>query len=180
VTDNATAQADTSLEAATTDDAVVETKGTTEPDPIALARKRQAGADAARLIAEAKAADYEKELAKYRAAAQTDAEKDLTELAKQTARAEAAEKAAADAETKATAKVLDKLYPKARAEFPEVADEAKLAKLEVILADDEETPPTPRGVNAPNGAATAGAGAKPLTIKDMEARILAEAKNISW
>lgn len=157
-------------------------KVTTEQDQIALARKRQAGAEAARQVAEKRLADQQKELEALRAKTQTAAEAELSEIAREKALREAAEKRAADAEKAAEAKVLDKLYPKARAEYPEVADEAKLAKLEALLGDDETTedkPPTPRGVNGAKGAAATGAAKKP-SIADVEAQIKAEAANLRW
>ena len=146
--------------------------GTDAAAQIASYRKRQAGAEAARQAAERKLADAEKELAKYRVEHQTASEKDLSELATLKERLAAAEKRAEEAETASTARYLDKAYPHARKELPEVTDEVRLAKFEAMLADDEEAeePPTPRS----NGGARPAKGtAKKPTIADLEAQILA-------
>jgi hypothetical protein len=177
MTTDATGTATTSPEV-TGSETTSEQTGTAEQDPIALARKRQAGAEAARQIAEKKLADQQKELDAFRVLNQTQAEAELSELAREKALREAAEKRAADATTAAEAKVLDKLYPKARAEYPEVVDEAKLAKLEALLDDGEESP-TPRGVNGAKGQASTGAAKEP-TIKDIEAQIKAQEVNLRW
>jgi len=119
------------------------TPNATGSDPaaeIASARKRQAGAEAARQAAVARATELEAKLAKYETANQTAAEKDMTDLARQTARAEAAEKKAAEAEEKATARILDARFPNARKELPELTDEVRLAKFEAMLADGGEVP----------------------------------------
>lgn len=140
---------------------------------IASYRKRQAGAEAARQIAEKKAADLEAELTKYREANQSAAEKELSELAATKARLEAAEQRAAQAEAKAEARILDAKYPNARKELPEVVDEAKLAKIEALLADEEEDPvPTPLRHNGTKTSAP-GTPAKEETAADVEARLLA-------
>jgi hypothetical protein len=154
---------------------VVETpkpEGSTSDELVASYRKRQAGAEAARAAAEAKAAEYEKELAKYRKAAQTDEQKDLSELARMQANLEAAERRAAEAETKAEAKVLDARFPNARKELPEVTDEVRLAKFEALLADDSDEPPTPQRHNEskPNPQSE---DKKPESVKDLEARLIA-------
>ena len=172
---------------ATTDDGTTpEGEGSTETpdqngsDPaaeIASYRKRQAGADAARAVAEAKAAELEKELAKYRTSAQTDAEKDLSELAATKARLEAAEQRAEQAEAKAEARILDARFPNARKELPEVTDEVRLAKFEAMLAEGDE-PPTPRRHNESN---TSPQGApKKESLADMEARIMSTALPDDW
>ena len=180
MTTNANVVIDPSLAPVASTDLDAADAGTTEQDPIALARKRQAGAEAARQIAEKKLTDQQAELDTLRAAKQTDAEKELSELAREKALREAAEKRATEATVAAEAKVLDKLYPKARAEYPEIADEAKLAKLEALLGDDDEvTPPTPRGVNGAKGQASTGAAKEP-SIKDVEAQIKAQAVNLRW
>jgi hypothetical protein len=110
-------------------------------------RKRQAGEAAARAVAEQKLAAALAELAPLKASKQSDADKDLSELAATQARLADAEKRATEAEAKAEGRILDARFPKARAEYGEVVDEAKLAKLEALLSDDAvvATPPTPRG-----------------------------------
>lgn len=143
-------------------------------DQIASYRRRQAGAEAARQIAEKKAKDLEAELTKYREASQSEADKELSELAATKARLEAAEQKAAEAEAKAEARILDHKYPHARKELPEVTDEAKLAKIEALLADDEDPDPgTPLRHNETKTGAPKGDPAKEKTAADVEAELLA-------
>jgi hypothetical protein len=168
----------TSPEAEGTPEASLEPKVTTPPDEVVLARKRQSGAEEARRIAESRAKELEAELSKYRTAAQTEAEKDLTELAKAQARAEAAEKTAQEAEKAAMAKVLDRLYPNARKELPEVTDEVRLAKFEALLAEDEETPPTPLRHNESRSGSPKGSAAKEESAADIRARL--ESTPLPW
>lgn len=131
------------------------------PDPaglgneseVALARRRQAGADAARAEAVARAERAEARAAELEAAEQARANKGKPEADVLREQLAAAEKRAAEAEQAANDRILDRLFPKARAEFPEVRDEARLAKLEKSLyaeqSDEEDEPPTPRGNNGP-------------------------------
>jgi hypothetical protein len=153
---------------------VADSKGLTEADVADTWRKRQAGADAARVVAEAKAAALEVENAKYRAADLERQQVGLSETAVLQARVEAAEKKAAEAEKAAEAKVLNKLYPTARAEFPEVTDEARLAKLEAMLSDSGPAPETdtPRAMRAPKSASQ-GAQQNTKSVKDLEAELAA-------
>jgi hypothetical protein len=173
----------TDEDATDTTSAAPETEGTPEtgspetqaPDSaelIASARKRQAGAEAARQLAESKLKEALAELGTYKAKDQTAAEKDLGELATLKANLAAAEKRAAEAEANAEKKILDARFPNARKELPEVTDEVRLAKFEAMLKDDEdEGPPTPRG-NNPNRTAGSGAEpAKPLTSEDIIAKM---------
>ena len=148
-------------------------QGTDVAVQIANARKRQAGAEAARQAAERKLADAEKELAAFRAQNQTASEKDLSELATAQERLKAAEQRAAEAEAKAEARILDATYPHARKELPEVTDEVRLAKFEAMLREDdsEDEPPTPRRSNGTR--ATGNGKPKERTIEDLEAEILA-------
>ena len=153
---------------------VADSKGLTEADAADTWRKRQAGADAARAVAEKERDDLRKQLAAYQAKEREAQDAGLSETAKLQARVEAAERKAAEAEQAANAKVLDKLYPTARAEFPEVTDEVRLAKLEAMLAGGtptEETD-TPRAMRAPKSASQ---GAKPnsKSVKDLEAELAA-------
>lgn len=139
---------------------------------IASYRKRQAGAEAARQVAEGKAKELEQRLAKYEAATQTAAEKDLSELAATKARLEAAERRAQEAEVKAEARILDAKYPNARKEFPEIADEARLAKYEVIFGeDDADDLPTPLK-HQESRSASAAPKQKELTADDVKAQLL--------
>ena len=165
-------QAGTSSETEGTEESPQD-QGTDVATQIANARKRQAGAEAARQAAERKLADAEKELAAFRAQNQTASEKDLGELATLQERLKAAEQRAAEAEAKAEARILDAKYPNARKELPEVTDEVRLAKFEAMLREDdsEDEPPTPR---RSNGTRAAGNGKpKERTIEDLEAEILA-------
>ena len=149
-----------------------EEKGTDSAELIASYRKRQAGAEAARQVAEKKFADAETELKAYRAKDQTASEKDLTELATLQANLKVAEQRAAEAEAKADARILDAKYPAARKELPEVTDEVRLAKFEAMLKEDEVVePPTPRSNNAPRTASGGGAAAKPKTSADVLATL---------
>ncbi len=146
------------------------TTGSGQDDLIASARKRQAGAEAARQAAEAKALQYEKELAKYREAAQTEEQKGLSELAATKARLDEAERRATEAEAKAEARILDTRFPNARKELPDLTDEVKLAKFEAMLADDD-TVPTPTAHNESRSSSTAGKQAKPETAAEIAARL---------
>jgi hypothetical protein len=147
---------------------------------IASYKKRQAGADAARQIAEDKAAALEKELAGYRTAAQTAAEKELGELAAERARREASDKRADEAEAKANAKILEFRFPKARAKFPEITDEARLAEVEVLLSDGDFEPPTPTAHNESRSTTTKGTPAKPETAAEIRARLEATPMPDEW
>ena len=174
MTDDATEQTSTSPEPEGTPAEGSQTaEGTDYAAQVASYRKRQAGAEAARQVAEQKLVDAEKALSAYRAKDQTAAQAEAGELATLKANLEAAEKRASEAEAKAEARILDAKYPNARKELPEVADEVRLAKFEAMLREDdsEDEPPTPRRNSA---ARTVGDGraAKP-TIADLEAQILA-------
>lgn len=174
----------TDNDAASAESAAPETEGTPEtgspegkaPDSaelIASARKRQAGAEAARQIAESKLKDALAELGTYRAKNQTAAEAEAGELATLKAHLDAAEKRAAEAESKAEARILDARFPNARKELPEVTDEVRLAKFEAMLKDDEadDSAPTPRGNNPNRKDGTSAEAAKPLTSEDIVAKM---------
>lgn len=167
--ESANNQSDPSPDDEGTDDQSPDQKGTETPDEIALARRRQAGAEAARQVAEGKYAAAQKELDAFRAKNQTDEQKDLSEVARLTAQLEAAEARAADAEINAKVKVLDAQFPHARAEYPEITDEVKLARLEALTTPEEvgSEPPTPRGNNPPRAGQRPPA--KAPTIADLEA-----------
>jgi hypothetical protein len=136
--------------------------GTPAVDPIALARKRQAGAEAARQQAEKEAKALRVRLEEYESANRTASDKDLADNAKLQERLAAAELRAEEAEAKAQARILDALYPSARKELPEVTDEVRLAKFEALLSEpDGGTPPTPFNPNESNRVATGDATHKP-------------------
>jgi hypothetical protein len=170
MTDDATNDTETTSEA-TGSETTQEATGSGQDDLVASYRKRQAGAEAARQVAEAKAKELETRLAKYEKDNQTAAEKDLSELAATKARLEAAEQRASEAEAKAEARVLDAKYPNARKELPEVVDETRLAKFEAILSDEGDTPPTPLRHNETK--ATGGKLAQEETADDVAARLRA-------
>ncbi len=142
-------------------------------DELALARKRHAGAEQARQKEKARADALEAELAPLRAASQTQAQKDMTELAQAQARADAAEKRAQEAEGKAQATLLDKLYPAARAKYPEITDEARLAELQVFYGEEpDEGTPTPLKHNEKKPTGGAGEKKEP-TAAEVKAQLLA-------
>lgn len=173
MSDDATTQGGTTPEGDGSEGTQTQT-GSTPEDLVASYRKRQAGAEAARQAAEAKAKELEAELSKYRTAAQTDAEKELSELAATKARLEAAERRAAEAETKAEARILDAKYPNARKELPEVTDEVRLAKFEALLAEGvpPAEPPTPgRHNEARSQQGEAGTQKRKESVADIRARL---------
>jgi membrane protein involved in colicin uptake len=153
--------------------------GSTPDELVASYRKRQAGAEAARQAAEAKAADLAARLAKYEQEHQSAADKDLSELAATKARLEDAEKRAAEAEAKAEARVLDAKFPNARKELPEVTDPVRLAKFEAMLADGDE-PPTPLRHNESKTSSTGSRQARPETAADIRARLEAMPLPEGW
>lgn len=139
-----------------------------DADPIALARKRQAGAEAARQKAQEEAAELRKRLEAYESANRSADDQKLADNAKLQERLAAAEARAAEAEAKAQARILDTLYPAARKELPEVTDEVRLAKFEALLADPaggNVEPPPPQNPNESNRAASGDATAKAPTEK---------------
>lgn len=148
----------------------------TEVDQVALARKRQAGAEAARQEAARQLAEAQKRLAEYEAKDRTADQQKAADIATLQERLAAAEAKAAQAEDKAQARILDVKYPHARAKLPELVDEVRLAEFEALLAPDVEViPPAPQNPNQTNRAA---AGANPAvaaqeTFEDMVARLKA-------
>ena len=132
---------------------------TSTPDPVAAAvaaeRKRQSGIEAARLEA-----IRERDEWKQRAEAALSGKKPKDddgfdpEEFKKSVMAEAA-KAIEAAQ-------LDAKFPKAREQYPEVTDRAKLAQLETLLGDDG-VPETPKPIG--NSPAKGASGAK--SIDDM-------------
>jgi hypothetical protein len=150
------------------------------PDELSLARKRQAGAEAARQAAEAKAAEYERELAKYRQAAQTDEQKDLSEVARLQANLEAAERRAAEAEAKADARILDSRFPQAREKFPEITDEVRLAELQAFYAEEVEDTEPPAPLRHNEAKDQGKPATKAPTLEEIEARVLASPVPEGW
>ena len=149
-----------------------------DADPIALARKRQAGAEAARQKAQEEASELRKRLEVFEAANRSASDKDLADNAKLQERLAAAEARAEQAEAAANTRILDALYPAARKELPEVTDEVRLAKFEALLADPDievKTPPPPQNPNESNRAASGDATASKPAEKS-SADVLAELK----
>jgi hypothetical protein len=118
-------------------------------DPLVLARKRQAGAEAARRVAEQKANDAAAEIARLKALIPgTASDAEATELGRLQEQLAQAQARADKAESDAQAKLLNTMYPAARAKLPEVTDEVRLAEFEAMLRDDEEpSSPTPQRHN---------------------------------
>lgn len=135
-------------------------KQPTSEDVEATWRKRQAGADAARAEAEKKVKAYEAELEAYRAKEREFQDANLSAEAKLQAKLEAAEKAAEKARVEFEGKYLDRTFPKARAKFPEIRDEVRLAELEALYSEAPATAaPAPaedlRAMRAPKDASAA-------------------------
>jgi len=171
----------TTIEASSTGEGSTETpdpKTTPETDPLALARKRQAGAEAARQEATRQLKEAQERLATYEAAERTADQTKAADTATLQAKLEAAEKKAAEAEANANAKILDIKFPNARAQLPEITDEVKLAYFESLLAEVPEgtEPPAPQNPNASNRAASGDATKtepKGETSEDLKARLKA-------
>jgi len=152
--------------------------GTPAVDPIALARKRQAGAEAARQKAEEARDKALTELEAYRSKERSAEDQTLSDIAKLQERLATAERQAEEAESRAQARILDALYPNARKELPEVTDEVRLAKFEALLADPDvvdKTPPPPQNPNESNRVASGDPTSKPKpeTSDDILARLRA-------
>ena len=172
--DGTTAEA--SSEAEGTDESP-EPKTTPEVDPISLARRRQAGAEAARQEATRQLKEAQERLDKYEAAERTTDQTKAADIATLQAKLDAAEKRAADADINANAKILDIKFPNARAKLPEITDEVRLAEFEQLFAEVPEgnqPPSQPQNPNASNraasGDATANKGAEE-TSEDIKARL---------
>jgi hypothetical protein len=136
-----------------------EQTATTQPDPLTLARKRQAGAEAARQEAARQLSETQKRLEAYEAKERTEDQTKAADMATLTARLEAAEKRAAEAESNANAKILDVKFPNARARLPEITDEVRLAEFEAMFAEvpGDAEPPAPQNPNESNRAASGDA-----------------------
>jgi len=149
--------------------------GTPTVDPIALARKRQAGAEAARQKAEEERNGALKELEAYRSKERSAEDVNLADNAKLQEKLALAERRAEEAEAKAQARILDVLYPAARKELPEVTDEVRLAKFEALLSDTDIVPSQPQNPNESNRVASGDPTYKPKeeSSKDIEARLKA-------
>jgi hypothetical protein len=161
-----------------------ESKPSTEQDPLALARKRQAGAEAARQEAARQLKEAQDRLAEYEAKERTADQNKAADIATLTEKLAAAEKAKADAEAKADARILDIKYPNARAKLPEITDEVRLAEFEALFAEGTEgtEPPAPQNPNQTNRAASGDAtSTKPAeeSSADILARLKAMGKP-SW
>ena len=149
---------------------VADSTGLLDERDVATWRKRQQGEALAKQAAVEKATALEKELAKYRQAEQEQRETGLTEQAKLEQRLEVAERRAAEAEKASEARYLDRVYPNARKELPEVTDEVRLAKFEAMLRDSgEPATDTPRAMRAPRDASPSTA--KEATSKDILAKL---------
>lgn len=148
-----------------------------EVDQVALARKRQAGAEAARQEAARQLKIAQERLAKYEEQERTVDQQKAADIATLQERLAAAEAKAAQAEAKANERILDVKYPNARAKLPELTDEVRLAEFEALLGPDSEgTPPAPQNPNQTNRAAStpkAQEAATSESFDDMIARLSA-------
>lgn len=142
---------------------------TQAPDELALARRRQAGADSARKAAETQRDAALAELATLKGVTTTTEATDAATLkeqlriANETIAGAAADKAAA---------ILDIKFPTARGKFPEITDEVRLAELEGFFGDaPDQGAPTPRQHNA--SKTTGQPAAREKTADDIEAELLA-------
>lgn len=157
------------------------TTASPEVDQVALARKRQAGAEAARQEAARQLKDAQERLAKYEAQERTVDQQKAADIATLQERLAAAEAKAAQAEDRANARILDVKYPNARAKLPELVDEVRLAEFEALLAPDAEViPPAPQNPNQINRAATGAspAAATEESFDDMVARLKMDTGNV--
>jgi len=158
-----------------------EQKATNQPDPLTLARKRQAGAEAARQEATRQRDELAARLAKYEDADRSADQQKAADVATLQAKLEAAERRAAEADAKAEARILDIKYPNARSRLPEITDEVRLSEFEQLFAEVPEgkEPPTPQNPNETNRAASGDpTGSKPKeeTSEDILARLKAMGK----
>lgn len=147
-----------------------EAPATQAPDELALARRRQAGADSARKAAETQRDAALAELATLKGASTTTEATDAATLKEQLREANLKiEAAGAD---KAAA-ILDIKFPTARAKFPAITDEVQLAELEGFYADaaPEQGSPTPRQHNA--SKTTGQPVPREKTADDIEAELMA-------
>lgn len=152
-------------------EAVAEPKATTPEEIEATWRKRQAGADAAKAVAERERDELKTRLAKYEQAENEAKLKDMTAEARLQAELAEAKRRADEAEAAAEAKVLNKLYPKAREKFPEIRDESRLAELEALYAEPAAgaEPADARSMRAPK--TPSASSPKEETSADIEARL---------
>ena len=151
-----------------------EQKPSNEQDPLALARKRQAGAEAARQEAARQLAEAQARLAKYEAAERDADGQKAADIATLQAEKAALEKRLADSEIEKTKAVLDVKYPNARAKLPEIIDEVRLAEFEALFAEDGGTePPQPQRPNENNSGSAAAAKPAEETSEDIKARLKA-------
>lgn len=149
---------------------------TPEQDPVALARKRQAGAEAARQEAARQLAETKARLAEYEAKDRDADQTKAADIATLQEKLKAAEDKAAKAESIAEGKILDIKYPNARAKLPEISDEVRLAEFEALFAETPDSTPPPQNPNETNRSASADATAntpKPETSEDIKARLKA-------
>jgi hypothetical protein len=134
-------------------DEAPEQEGTPTPDPEATWRKRLNGQTAATNKAIAERDELRQRLAAYEAKEREAQMADLSETERLKAEKADAERRAQEAEQKAEDKYLDRVYPNARKDFPEIRDEVRLAKLEAAFSESEpEETGSPRSMRAPKAA----------------------------
>lgn len=177
-TNDGTADATTTSEGeGSPDTGTPDQTGSQTPDELALARKRQAGAEAARQQAIKERDAALAELETFRAKDRSQSDKDLADNAKLKERLEFEQRRADEAEARAEGRILDIKYPNARTKLPELTDEVRLAEFEALLAETDDavkTPPPPQNPNANNPTSTgANTGTKPKaeSSEDIAARL---------
>jgi len=161
-------------------DEAPEQEGTPQPDPEATWRKRLNGQTAATNKAIAERDELRQRLAAYEAKEREAQMADMSEVERLKAEKADAERRAQEAEQKATDRYLDRLYPKARTEFPEIRDEVRLAKLEAAFSDEaQEEPEAPRSMRAPKNASQVKAPHE-KTIAELEADLAKMPVPTAW
>lgn len=146
-----------------------EAPATQAPDELALARRRQAGADLARQTAEKQRDEAVAELAALKGSTQT---KEVTDAATLKEQLREANERIANADADKAKAILDIKFPTARGKFPEITDEVRLAELEGFFGDEpDQGSPTPRQHNA--SKSTGQPAPREKTADDIEAELLA-------
>lgn len=138
------------------------------------AEKRQSSEAAAKAEAQRQLAEYRQKLAAYETAEQQAKTAEMTAEARLQAQLDAEKRRADEAEAKATARYLDRVYPGARKEYPEITDEVRLAKLEALLSGngtngEAEAEAATRAMRAPR--TTTAVPADQESSKDIFARL---------
>lgn len=110
-------------------------------DPEATWKKRLNGQTAATAAAIRERDELRQRLAAIEAKERSKADSELVEVTQVREALEAERRAKADLQAQYELKLLDIKFPKARSEFPDLRDEAQLAKAEAILAEPASSAP---------------------------------------